>query len=84
MTGAHIAVAEIAKITAMTSHDHASSFSDVAAVFGAGGLFVLAFTRRALCMVHLLVRTGWVAGALRRSKPDKKSDGRDQDCAREK
>ena len=59
MTGAHIAVAEIAKITAMTSHDHTSSFSDVATVLGAGRLLVLAFKRRGLGMVHLLVRTGW-------------------------
>jgi hypothetical protein len=58
MIGAHIAVAEITKITAMITHDHTSSFSDVATVFGAGRLLVLAFTWRAFDMVHLFVRTG--------------------------
>jgi hypothetical protein len=51
MTGPHTAAAEIAKITAMITHDHQSLSLDCVA----DALLVLAFTWRAFGMVHLFV-----------------------------
>ena len=65
MTGAHIAVAEIAKITAMIAHDHQSSSGVTAGELVAGGWFVSALTRRGLGMVHFfLVTCGGCAAAV--------------------
>jgi len=62
MTGPHTAAAEIAKITAMITHDHQLLSVDCAT--GASLAFLPASTRRtcarrAFGMVHLFVRTGW-------------------------
>ena len=59
MTGAHIAVAETAKITPMITHDHQSLSGNAATLLVEGGLFVLAFTWRAFGMINLSCDFSW-------------------------